>query len=166
MSNEADSCRKVLSPYCKGNGLDIGTNGYPPIVPNAITVDKYPSGNGNFPVQLVWDAFESLPFRDGTLDFVFSSHCLEDALRPFDVFCEWKRVVKRGGHIVLFLPDEQRYRAHCKAAGALPNQAHRHADFSLVWIKRECLEPDCKVVFESDPFPNNHYSFAIVIQKL
>lgn len=165
MSNEADCCKELMAKWCVGNGIDIGTNGYPPIVPNAITVDKYSGGNGNFPVQLVWDAFESLPFRDNTLDFVFSSHCLEDAKFPQNVLKMWLNAIKPGGYCMLCLPDQAGYVAHCKKHGATPNRAHQTPDLSLQWLK-DRLPNWCKVVFEQWPIPGNAYSFAIVIQKI
>ena len=44
-----------------------------------------------------------LPFDDNSVDEVYSSHVIEhfDFMAAFDVFSEWKRVLKHGGMIIL-----------------------------------------------------------------
>ena len=134
--SETSKCRARLAPYCVGNGIDIGPGG-DPIVPAAVRVDlpsPY-SQVGNMPVQLSGDATNLQWFRDGVLDYVFSSHVLEDFQDTEQVLREWIRVLKLGGKLVLYCPDEQVYRKHCKATGQPYNPAHVHAEFSLQWVK-------------------------------
>ena len=69
------------------------------------------------------------------LDFVYSSHLLEDYPDTEGVLREWLRVLKPLGNS-LFCPDEQVYRKHCKATGQPYNAYHVHADFSLDFVKR------------------------------
>jgi len=48
-------------------------------------------------------------FRDGVLDFVYSSHLLEDYPDTEAVLREWLRVLKPLGNLIIFCPDEQVY---------------------------------------------------------
>lgn len=170
--SETNSCRERLAPYCVGNGLDVGAGGSA-ILKTAICVDRAEEDGrrahvGSDPTHLVGDAADLYWFRDSVLDYVFSSHVLEDFEDTAIVLKEWLRVLKPGGHLVLFLPDQQTYVADCAKNGGLPNQAHKHADFGLDFVKR-CLASigytkEC-VVYEEWPFIGNPYSFAIVVKK-
>ena len=40
---------------------------------------------------------------------MFSSHLLEHLSEPLKALIEWARVIKDGGHLVLYLPDEDQY---------------------------------------------------------
>lgn len=44
-------------------------------------------------------------FADNELDFIFSSHCLEDFEKIMDVFIAWWKKLKVGGVMILLLPD-------------------------------------------------------------
>ena len=46
-------------------------------------------------------------FEDGSLDFVFSSHCLEHIEDWRSALAEWVRKVKPGGIIFLYLPHPE-----------------------------------------------------------
>lgn len=89
--------------YMSGNGLEIGYAGYTPgIVPileTAIGVDiEYPGYDGR-----------TLPFPDGSQDYVYSSHVLEH-IEDYDwAINEWWRVLKIGGHIVIVVPHQYLY---------------------------------------------------------
>lgn len=167
--SETTTCRAKLAPWCIGNGLDIGAGG-DPITNTAICVDREETHGGrahvgNAPTHLVWDAFTILPFVGGVLDYIFSSHCLEDAVETQWVLGEWMRVLKVGGYLVLFLPDQQAYLRHCSIHGGYPNEAHKHADFSMDFVKQR-LPANANVVYEEFPFLGNPYSFALVLQKV
>jgi predicted SAM-dependent methyltransferase len=134
--SETSKCRARLAPYCTGYGVDLGFGG-DPIHPSAIRVDN-PSpyaATGTYPVQLGGDAAHLDWFRDGVLDYVYSSHLLEDFTDTACVLREWLRVLKPGGHLVIFCPDEPTYRAHCQATGQIYNVHHKHADFTLQKVK-------------------------------
>jgi SAM-dependent methyltransferase len=101
--------------YTKGTGIDIGC-GLSKIHSCAIGIDAqlggkdfgYPfSANIRVPkkkqlVLLSW-------FKDESLDFVFSSHCLEHFSNPRRAVQEMSRVLKSGGYLVLILPDMRYY---------------------------------------------------------
>ena len=93
-----DIARPRLLRWCKGLGVDLGC-GNNKICNNAIGIDK------------PFDVFKELPFKDEVFDFVFSSHCLEEA-NPEDVktiLREWTRILKRNGRLILYMPDKGFY---------------------------------------------------------
>jgi len=169
-SSESESARPLLAKYCIGNGIDVGAGGMP-IALHSICVDR---GNdspiranvGSVPTHLVGEADKLVWFRDGVLDHVGSSHCLEDALDTEGWLREWLRVLKPGGNLVLFLPDEPTYSAHCAKTGQDYNQAHVHKNFGLKYV-REILARigQTEEVEAIWPFPGNAYSFGLVVRK-
>jgi SAM-dependent methyltransferase len=74
------------------------------------TVDIIPRSN----VDYVRDCAKRLPFGNCTFDIVYSSHVLEHI--PWHqvekVLREWVRILKRGGHFELWVPDAVKI---CKA---------------------------------------------------
>ena len=50
---------------------------------------------------------DNLPFEDESLDYVFSSHTLEHIENTENVLKEWLRAVKKGGFIILVMPDKR-----------------------------------------------------------
>jgi len=46
---------------------------------------------------------------DGSFDFLHSSHCLEHVREPATALRNWIRVVRKFGHIVVMVPDEDMY---------------------------------------------------------
>jgi len=134
--SETSRCRRRLTPFCKGYGVDLGFGG-DAIAAHAIRVDMpVPYTHlGEQPVQLGGDAVNLYWFRDEVLDFVYSSHLLEDFEDTKAVLREWLRVLKPGGRLILFCPDEQAYQAHCDRTGQPHNEGHKHADFSLAFVK-------------------------------
>ncbi len=137
-------------------------------MPHAIGVDlpaPY-TAVGKRPTQLAGDATRLVWIAEGTLDFVFSSHLLEDFEDIGAVLREWLRVLRPGGRLILFCPDEQVYRSHCAATGQPYNNHHVHADFSLALVKRELfrIQIEHRVLHEQSLV--DVYSWEIVIEKL
>jgi SAM-dependent methyltransferase len=163
-TSETSKCRARLAPYCTGYGADLGFGG-DPITATAVRVDM-PSpyaAVGAYPVQLGGDASDLYWFRDGVLDYVFSSHLLEDFDDTKAALREWLRVLKPGGRLVLFCPDEQRFRAHCARTGQPYNPAHKHAHFSLDFVLgllRDLGQDDVAHVNPDVDF----YSWELVVQ--
>jgi len=165
--SETSRCRVRLSPYCRGYGVDLGFGG-DPIVSHAIGVDMpHPySAVGRRPVQLGGDATRLHWFADNALDFVFSSHLLEDFEEVGPVLAEWLRVLKPGGHLIIYCPDEQVYRRNCAATGQPYNTHHVHADFSLAFVKRELARLGQRHrILHENPLVEE-YSWEIVIEKM
>lgn len=70
--------------------------------------DKYNFGNGKTGSVIEADACQ-LPCSDESYDFLVSSHTLEHIANPLKALIEWKRVIKKGGHLILILPEK----SHC-----------------------------------------------------
>lgn len=170
--SETNTARSLLAPFCVGNGCDVGAGG-DPIVPSAICIDRPEDDGrrahvGQHPTHLMGDAANLWWFRDGCFDYVYSSHCLEDADDTAAWLREWLRVLRPGGLLVLFLPDQPTYTADCARNGSLPNQAHKHADFSLAYVRSALVDTGVATqeVAAIWPFPGNAYSFALVVRKV
>jgi SAM-dependent methyltransferase len=166
LPSETAKSRKSLAPFCVGYGVDLGFGG-DPIADHAIRVDlprPYTKTGRNQSVQLGGDCADLKWFRDNSLDFVYSSHLLEDFPDTAAVLREWMRVLKPGGHLVILCPDEQRFRAHCARTGQGLNPYHKHADFSLAKVKAMMAEiGGNQIVHEKDPV--HIYSWELVCRK-
>ena len=85
--------------YCKGLGVDVGCMLKEWALPGAIPVDQ------SFDER--WHAMD-LPIQD--IDYIFSSHCAEHLITPYNVFDYWNTVLKSGGCLFLYLPHfSQKY---------------------------------------------------------
>lgn len=131
--SETAKYRDFALSYCTGNGCDIGSGG-DPIRPEAIQIElsesTYAWYNSNHapatPIQ--WhgdDAYLHLPFKDETLDYVYSSHLIEDFLDWQPLLREWTRVLKIGGHLVLLAPEKERWNYAITHLGQPCNCQHR-----------------------------------------
>lgn len=166
ITSETSHVRSLLAKWCQGCGLDVGAGG-DKIVPHAISIDL-PTPYYSFgpdAVQLKGDARNLFWFNDSVLDFVYSSHLLEDFEDIVEAINEFARVLKLGGHMILYLPDELLYRAYCKEVDDIQNAAHKHVHFNAKYVK-ECVMRslyNLELVFESGII--NFYSFALVFKK-
>jgi ubiquinone/menaquinone biosynthesis C-methylase UbiE len=91
---------------------------------------------GDAPQQLGFDC-RHLPFKDGTLDAVYSAHLIEDFTytEQISILKEWKRCLRSGGTVLLLQPDQQRFEAHCATTGQSLNLAHKESSMSLATFK-------------------------------
>ncbi len=170
LSNFKSECAKLriyLEKYCQGCGVELGSAG-DKIVPWAISVElkePYSVAGEGYPVQLKGDARFLHWFRNGVLDFVSSSHLLEDFPNTVTIMKEWSRVLKTGGYLVLNLPHEMKYREHCDRTGQPYNKHHTIIDMSAEYIK-DCAKqiPELKFVYNTPVL--YEYVFGIVFEKL
>jgi len=135
--SETSKHRDKILKYCTGYGCDIGFGG-DPITDSAIRIDfatPY-AVTGKASVQLGGDCRNLKWFRNNVLDYVYSSHVLEDFPEDetVNVIREWIRVLKKGGKLILLLPDQQRYLAHCRKNNETPNEHHAIDHFSAKYI--------------------------------
>jgi SAM-dependent methyltransferase len=79
--------------HCRGNGVDVGAGLWP--LPGAIPVDLWRGAGTN---KCVAD------FEKDSLDYVFSSHCLEHIEAWQESLKEWIDHVRLGGTLFLYLP--------------------------------------------------------------
>jgi predicted SAM-dependent methyltransferase len=168
LMSETDNCRDILAPYCKGIGMDVGYGGNK-IVPEAWSFDMPQPYTkvGDDRQQLRGDC-RIFPFiADGALDYIYSSHLLEDftysELVP--IIIEWRRCLKPRGLMVTNCPNQQKFVDHCAKTGQGLNLAHKEHDFSLKNFKERSVAftGNWDVVFEQDNFGN--YSWLLVLEK-
>ena len=166
MSSETSRCRERLRHFCSGYGIDVGYGG-DTIIPSAITVDLPTPYTkvGDTPLNLGGDAKDLYWFKDNVLDYVYSSHLLEDFEDTQSVLKEWLRVIKPGGYLVLFCPDEQKYREHCKKTGQPYNYSHKVENFSLNYVKNILLNNFSNIEFIHENPLVDEYSFELVLKK-
>ncbi len=82
--------------FCRGHGIDVGAGLWP--LPGAIAVDVLRGpGVGK----------TASDFEDGSLDYLFSSHCLEHIENWREALGEWFRKLRPGGIIFLYLPHPE-----------------------------------------------------------
>lgn len=93
-------CFPLVRERLHGRGIEIG--GPSAIFKSALPVYRLVCvENYTFPMH---DA-SKLDRDDASCDFVLSSHMLEHSANPLRVLCEWRRVLKPGGHLLLVLPE-------------------------------------------------------------
>ena len=107
--------KRILYPYCKGLGLDIGC-GSRKTHPRALGVDivaggqigKYGSERRRISLADICASGDNLyMFADNCIDYIISRSNLEHFNDPEKALSEWKRVLKKGGILGLSLPDEE-----------------------------------------------------------
>ncbi len=154
---EVVKIRWEVLPYTQGEGLDIGCGQWK-LWHSSVGIDQ--SGraaniNGNVE-RLKLVASESV-------DYVFSSHCLEDLEDTAAVLAEWWRVVKVGGNLVLYLPHAEHYPNIGHKHG---NPAHKH-DFMPEDIVKAMQKaaPDWALRENQERSDDDEYSFLQVYTK-
>ncbi len=154
---ESVKIRWEVIGYCQGEGLDIGCGDHK-IFRHAIGIDR--RGRG---ANLAGNVERLKLVGDDCMDFVFSSHCLEDIADHEAALADWWRVLKVGGHLVLYLP----HKAHYPNVGQPhANQAHKH-DFEPEDIVKamQKVAPDWALVENQDRDEDDEYSFLQVYRK-
>ena len=116
--------RRFATRYIVGDGIDIGC-GQDPI---ANYYEFYPLMKSLRPWELKdGDGMLLEGVEDEAFDFVHSSHSLEHMADPKVAMENWIRVCKKGGHLVLLLPDEDMFEQ-----GNWPS-AYAGADHVTAW---------------------------------
>ena len=162
--NESAKCKWDIVPFTRGQGLDIGCASFKPFQ-HFIGVDDCTDtrlfGNSIVP-DVRCDARDLRIFSDGSMDFVYSSHTLEHIVDYKAALKEWWRVVRIGGHLVLYLPHKDFY-PNIGEFGS--NQDHKH-DFlpqDIVDAMKELGGWDLVINEERDG--GDEYSFLLVFRK-
>ena len=164
-----------FSTYMAGEvTIDVGYRGgheeAVPIFPHAIGVDlDFPEYDGT-----------TLPFPDGSVDTVYSSHMLEHAADYRATIRDWHRVVKAGGFIVCVVPHQFLYEKK-HTLPSLWNRDHKrfYTPASLLREFETSLEPNSYRVrhlrdndegYTYDVGPEAHpgggYEIELVVQKI
>ena len=168
MKSETSKSKDILAPYCTGIGMDVGYGGEK-VVPTAWAFDLPNPYTcvGEERQQLRGDC-RKFPFLcDYALDYIYSSHVLEDFTygELEDIIAEWRRVLKLGGLLITNCPDQKKFLEHCQKTGQGINEAHKEPNFSLENFKYRVINRcgDWEVVYEQDNFDD--YSWLQVLRK-
>jgi predicted SAM-dependent methyltransferase len=105
---EGDAVRK----FATGKILELGC-GATKTVPDAVGVDIIPKGE-QIPglvktfsmADIVADVSKKLPVESESYDTVIARHILEHILDPIPTLKEWGRVIKKGGTLIIAVPDQ------------------------------------------------------------
>jgi predicted SAM-dependent methyltransferase/ADP-heptose:LPS heptosyltransferase len=163
---EAQKVLPFIVPYTRGRGLDLGC-GAAKAFPHMLGMDGG-SVYGPKNVDLIGDITDLSIFADRSLDFVFSSHALEDIEDTQATLREWWRVLRPGtGHLVLYLPHKLFY-PNIGQPGA--NPAHKHdfmpADILALMQRVAASAGDgCTVLEDEERGGGDEYSFLQVYRK-
>ena len=107
---------KYVKQFLHGDGIDFGCGSCPLLTPpclyyvdmsdQPLAVEQVEPIGGKF----LYTNFEYFFIDNLAVDFIFSSHALEDLNNELDVInCLeiWSYYVKTGGHVVILIPDMQ-----------------------------------------------------------
>ena len=136
--------------YCNGRGIDIGADKWPQ--PGAIAILNETSQN----------AYKLDNFADNSLDYVFSSHCLEHLDNWQDALSLWISKIKPDGILFLYLPHKTM---------RLWNRGEPWVGFDHKWIPEaeivnSFLVKNGMKIIEYNPDKDNYWSFHIVAKKI
>lgn len=168
--SETAKVRHLVQQYCKGKGIDVGCGG-DKVVPTAIGVDlPQPYTNvGNDEIEVRCDIEkEYLPFKDESLDYVYSSHLIEDFEETETILYKLIKPLKEGGYLILVFPNQLVYE---KAYGGF-NEHHKHRDMGLSFIDERLMRIVNRFDFDlgfRTLFTSNceiDYNVVMVLQKL
>ncbi len=166
MGNEAGKIAPHIVQYTRGRGLDVGC-GPSKTFPHFIGVDSGRAYEGKQVTDLKLKSSELSLFADASMDFVFSSHLLEHLNDTEAALAQWWRLIKPGGHLVLYLPHKKFY-PNIGEVGTNPD--HKH-DFLPVDIQTH-MEGVAKqsgfgwdMVEDEERNETNEYSFFQVYRK-
>lgn len=135
--SEIEKYRSEIWKYClwegmPGFGVDVACGGMPCVpwaLPYDLSASEYAIYNSNHkprgPIALTGHA-EKLPFEDGSLSFLCSSHWLEDTGKhewPV-IFTEWRRCLRSGGHLIVLVPEHVLWWKAVNERGQCHNHAH------------------------------------------
>jgi len=100
---QTETLMRTIKVLLGDNGIDVGGPTFGHIL-KSLNIIK---GDG---VDIIANGAK-LPYDDESLDYIFSYHTLEHIPNTEQVLKEWLRVVKRGGYVIIVIPDK-RYHLH------------------------------------------------------
>jgi len=132
--------------YCQGRGIDVGAGRSP--FPGARVIEDRPDENAYHIAE-----------KDQSLDYVFSSHCLEHLLGWREALAEWHRTLKPEGILYLYLPHPacQMWRVDILSHHVWQPEPDSLATY-LGSIGFE--------IVESSLFPDTYLSFYVVARRV
>lgn len=163
---ESMKIRYEVLEYLTRGGLDIGC-GPAKVWAHMIGIDSGKDtalfGVAMRPDLVVQDAARLSLIADGAAENVFSSHTLEHIGDWHAALREWWRVLKAGGHLVLYLPDRTLY-PNVGQPGANPDHKHDFVADDILDFVRLAF-PDWTLLRNERRGEGNEYSFLLVMRK-
>lgn len=151
--------REQIEKFCVGVGVDVGC-GTQRFSPDVMSVDICADSKPD----IVHDCKDLNIFQEQSLDFIFSSHCLEDFENIPEVFRAWWSRLKVGGMMVLLLPDMQggRYPMVGQPNG---NPSHR-TDVGVPYFEDLLATGGYRYSIEQiDTVPHDSTTFDLVVKR-
>jgi len=143
--------KKEALKFCIGEGIDIGAGYWP--LPGAIPVDTF-RGTGL--------TKKLIDFKKESLDFVFSSHCLEHIENWQEALFEWASKLKPSGIIFLYLPHPDCAIWH--PGSPFVGDGHKWIPTQEL-VKKELTKLKCETI-QYDNGPDAMASFYICAKKI
>lgn len=156
---EVRKCRHRIVSFLRGQGLDIGCGDE--------KINKSATGIGDsgkaVNVFLDLSANDSLKiFSDATFDYAFSCHQLQRFFAWKAVLREWWRVIRPGGHLILYVPDPD-YCPRIRTEGADPMKLV-DLYWRDVWDELKSFG-NARKISASRHNESNEYSWLLVVKK-
>lgn len=151
--------QQVLKYFSRGSGIDIGCS-RDPLTNTCIAFDK-----DTWPEVTQIGDMRALPMPSESLDWVWSSHALEDLEDTQAALTEWLRVLKSGGIIGLYVPHPELYAQHGSG-----NTDHKHPGFTPEELEKLLTSLGCQIFISkidddiSDKFCPR-YSTLVIARK-
>ena len=151
--NKGNACLFILNEakhYCQGKGIDVGADNWP--LSGAIPILNKDNQN----------AHKLDNFSDCSLDYVFSSHCLEHLERWEEALKLWISKIKINGILFLYLPHKSMQ---------LWNPGSPWVGLSHKWIptfeiiNKFLIDSGMKII-KYNPEKDKYWSFHIIAQKI
>lgn len=167
--HEALKVKYEIVPYTRGRVLDLGA-GMTRVYGHFTTVDNLTDsrlfGHPMKPDVIVGTCEDLSIFADRTWDGVFSSHLLEHLVDTERALAEWWRVVKVGGHLVLYLPHADFY-PNINQPGANPDHKHDFRPNDIKKVMREVASDGhgWDLLVNENRNEGREYSFLQVYRK-
>lgn len=169
--SETSKVRHLVIGYCNGFGCDIGFGGdkIKKIDCAGIDYAQPYTKTGKDKVDIACDVMkEPIPVPDGTYDYVYTSHLIEDFVDTNAGLVEFIRILKPGGNLILVFPDQQKYEQHCKRTGQPLNLYHVHKEMGLQFMLNRLNEIphiSYELLFKSDREIDYNVVMVLKIQK-
>ena len=151
--NHGNACQFIAEKaltYCKGKGIDVGADKWP--LPGAVPIQDEPHMN----------AYNLNAFEDNSLDYVFSSHCLEHLHRWKEPLLLWVSKLKMGGILFLYLPHESMKLWNPR--GPWIGDAHKWKpkyEILLPFLTSHGMD-----IIEHNPYRDKYWSFHVVAKRI
>lgn len=167
---EGNESKKIVweaAPYLRGKGVDLGSGNFK-VLPHVISVDNchHNAFGHDIRPDVMVDTCEKMPiFGSSSLDFVFSSHLLEHIVDYKSALNEWWRIIKQGGHLILYLPHKDLY-PNVGQHGANPDHKHDFLPNDIIMAMHDAQGMSWDLVECQTRSEDTEYSMFMVFKKI